>query len=195
MDADLDETEIIQLYNLAENEYVSERYKLAMPLYKQVLELGEQVMPLDIRIDACEALAMCCYYLKRYRDAAKNNRKALELLDSSWDHGPNHEVTVRVRYNLARALAATSKSNPKLVAKLDEAVSLYEQNLSTVTADSGLEMLQQNRQSLASALVKLSRYSEANKLYEQLVPSMEARPHKPEDFEYLRLKHEYAGVL
>lgn len=195
MDGLSDDIDIHQVHEFAENEYVSGHFKLAMPLYKQVLELGEFEMPMDIRIDTREALAVCCYHLKRYNDAASYNRTTLGLLDTSPDYGPSHEVTIRIRYNLARALAATSKSNSRFDTKLDEAVSIYKQILSAVTADGDPGTWQQTRQSLASALFKMSRYSDAKELYEKLLPEMEAGLRKPTDSEYLRLKHEYAGVL
>lgn len=195
MDPTLDGDKLQRLYKEAVDEHDAHDYERAMHLYKKVLELGEYKMPLKTRMDARETLAVCYHHLKKYGDATKFNRVTLEIMEASPHYGVGHKSTIQIRYNLARALAAASKSGDLSDPKLKEAISIYKQILGTVTAESNGKAFRQTRQSLASALFKRCRYSEAKKLYEQLISEMEAGPQEPETVRYLRLKHEYAGVL
>jgi hypothetical protein len=195
LDAPLDEDRISQLCSQAEEKFSAGRISRARCLYKEALERGEQLMPMDVLVNVLETLAVCCWRLKKYGDAIKYNRATLDVLVASSAYGPDHQDTVRIRYNLARALVAASASGRKSTTKLKEAKSLYDQVLETVSADGDVEMVRQARQSLASVLLKLSRYSVASKLYEELIHEKVAGSHKAKNPERLRLEHDYASAL
>ncbi|GAB7326550.1 hypothetical protein MBLNU13_g10535t1 [Cladosporium sp. NU13] len=194
METPQDEVDLRGLYRDAQQEYKASNFRRALRLYKDLLERGEYEMPLETLFDVREALATCCHSLGRYGDAARYNRKTLKDLEASSDYGFDHNVTIRIRYNLARALTATSKRD-RASPKLKEAVSLYRQILEGMTANDRSAILKQTRTSLASALFKLGRYSQAQDLYKQLVQEMEADPKQPREAERLRLQHDYAGTL
>jgi tetratricopeptide (TPR) repeat protein len=195
MDTPLDETGISELCSQAEEKFSAGRINRARCLYKKALEHGEQMMPMDVLVNVLETLAVCCWRLKWYQDAIKYNRATLDVLEASSAYGPDHQDTIRIRYNLARALVAASTSGRKSTSKLKEAKSLYNQVLETVSANGDVEMVRQARQSLASVLLKLSRYSEARKLYEELIHEKVARSRRGKDPERLRLEHDYASAL
>ena len=194
METPPDEVDLRELYRDAQQEYKASKFRRALRLYKDLLERGEYEMPPETLFDVREALATCCHNLGRYGDAARYNRKTLKDLEASSDYGFDHNITIRIRYNLARALTAASKPG-RVSPKVKEAVSLYKQILGGMTADDGSAILKQTRTSLASALFKLGKYSQARDLYEQLVQEMEADPKQPGEAERLRLQHDYAGTL
>ena len=189
------EVDLLGLYRDAQKEYKADNFRRALRLYKDLFERGEHEMPAENLFDVREALAACCYNLGRFGDAVRYNRKTLEDLEASSDYGFDHSVTIRIRYYLARALTAASKPDRASAPKLKEAVSLYRQILGGMSASDNPTILKQTRNSLASALFKLRRYSQAEDIYEQLVQEMEADVRRPPEAERLRLQHDYAGSL
>jgi hypothetical protein len=83
LDAPLDEDRISQLCSQAEEKFSAGRISRARCLYKEALERGEQLMPMDVLVNVLETLAVCCWRLKKYGDAIKYNRATLDVLVAS----------------------------------------------------------------------------------------------------------------
>lgn len=196
MEVPADKDATLRFKYQADDQYNARHYADAIPLYRKALQIGDKQMPVDERADALETLALCYFHLKNYDNAAKYNKAALLILEASAHYGAQHEDAVRVRYGLARALSAVSASDLESTKMREEAVVLHEKNLEIFKANDGDFDVEETEQSLASVLVKLSRYAEAKQIYKKLLMAREGKAKNfIKDRNSLELKHNYAGVL
>jgi tetratricopeptide (TPR) repeat protein len=195
MSDSLEEGDPFQLYDKAVDAFEDDHYKEALPLYERFLELGETEISMDERVHVRETLAVCCFRLGRYRDAARHDRKTLAVLEASTDYGPTHGITIGIRYNLARALAAVSDDYTASTKQLQEAKTLHERNLEMIKANHDHALLRETLMSLAAVLYELSRYSDAEPIYLQLLEAEQAKHRGQTSRKNLVPKHDYAAVL
>ena len=180
----------------------------ARRLYEKALDLEDDSTTDDERLIVRESLAECCYATGKFEAAEAFFRDALALsADRIAAYGPDHEISVRIRYGLARGLSEADNKHPSGVAKLEEAVQLYRQNARLLAKVSGYDNdLTHNRSSLAFCLGELAkRYTdkdaanalrtEAADIYSDLLQAMQAVDSIPEESRMIEIRHNYASML
>jgi tetratricopeptide (TPR) repeat protein len=186
-----DLTDVDKLCDQGDAELRAGNLKQAGTHYERALEFGAAQLSLDRRIYVRMALALCFFSSGSYKDVVKYDRATLKILKAELDYGVDHEYTAGTRYRLARALVdSVTKSDRKSSAQWNEAVKLYKENDRVADKDLSLK----TRKGLASVYLKLTQYSKAEDIYEQLLDEGEANFLDGEDDESLKLKHEYAAV-
>ena len=180
----------------------------ARRLYEKALDLEDGTTTDDERLIVRESLAECCYGTGRFEAAETFFRDALALsTDKITAYGPQHEVSIALRNNLARGLSEADSRHPNKVAKLEEAINLYRQNANILDTRGGHEsQLSHSRSSLAFCLGELAKQSreesvtkslraEAVEIYSNLLQAMKDVDGTSDGDRMIEVRHNYASVL
>lgn len=136
--------------------FEDDQFEKARTLYLEALSTCDGLMDEEYRISIRQYLAVSWYRLEDFKEAARHDRKTLELLV-----GGSSQKLVTIRHNLARDLSAVHDQTPSnSLDRLDEAIKLHRENLETLQkSNKRAEELLETQYSLSFDLAKLSKSS------------------------------------
>lgn len=198
--------ELVETCDRAALAYDDDDPRKARRLYQKALQLEDGSTTDDERFIVRKYLAECCYGTGKLEEAETYFREALALSELKIAaYGPQHDISISIRHNLAHILSKADDRDANTVKMLEEAISLYRQNIRLLVSDEDKFNLSDSRSSLAFCLGELAkRYGndtaanslrvEAANIYSDLL-AMEVVADAAEGNIMIHIRHNYASVL